>query len=137
MLANDRKLLCCGLMLLLGVGRYCSRRLGGRATSSSHCSRADFNRDVRPILSQHCFKCHGPDDKTREAELRFDIREAALAETGSGVKPIVPGNPEQSELIRRIETHDSELLMPPAAANKPLSDVQKKVLRAWAVAAGG
>ncbi|MBL9122584.1 MAG: PSD1 domain-containing protein [Planctomycetaceae bacterium] len=105
------------------------------AAEPSATAAPDFNRDVRPILSQHCFKCHGPDEKTREAELRFDVRAAALAETVSGVRPIVPQQPDASELIHRIESSDPDLLMPPAAANKPLSDAQKKVLRDW-IAAG-
>lgn len=91
----------------------------------------NFNRDIRPILSAHCFKCHGPDDKTREADLRFDVREVALAETASGVRAIVPGKPDESELVARIESTDPEVLMPPPAANKPLSDEQKKLLRSW------
>lgn len=95
----------------------------------------DFNRDVRPILSQHCFKCHGPDEKTREADLRFDDYAAATAETASGVLPIVPGRPDESELIRRIEAADDDERMPPASANKPLSPAQIETLRAW-VAAG-
>jgi len=101
------------------------------AAEADTSAALDFNRDVRPILSQHCFKCHGPDDKTREAELRFDVREAALAETASGVRPIVPGKPDESELVRRIDSHDGETLMPPASANKPLSDAQKQILRNW------
>src|SRR5579872_1921902 len=98
-------------------------------------SRPDFSRDVRPILSQHCFKCHGPDDAAREAKLRLDVRESAVARSESGKTPIVPGHPESSELIRRIFSHDADELMPPAAANKPLSGDERKILRAW-VAAG-
>ncbi len=59
-----------------------------------------YNRDVRPILAGHCFKCHGPDEQAREAGLRFDRREAALAPAESGETPIVPGKPDDSELVR-------------------------------------
>ncbi|MBX9789133.1 MAG: PSD1 and planctomycete cytochrome C domain-containing protein [Pirellulales bacterium] len=94
-----------------------------------------YNRDVRPILSAHCFKCHGPDDATREADLRFDQREVAIGPAASGTAAIVPGKPDESELIKRISSDDHELLMPPPAANKPLSDAQKQTLRDW-IAAG-
>ncbi|MGD9644514.1 MAG: DUF1549 domain-containing protein, partial [Pirellulales bacterium] len=95
----------------------------------------EFNRDVRPILSAHCFKCHGPDDDTREAELRFDQREVAIAAAASGTPAIVPGKPDESELVRRITSEDADEQMPPAAANKPLTDEQKRILRDW-IAAG-
>jgi hypothetical protein len=89
-------------------------------------NRPDFNRDVRPILSAHCFKCHGPDDKTREAGLRLDVRDAATRELESGATAIVPGKTAASELVSRILATDESLVMPPPAANKPLSAAQKK-----------
>lgn len=95
----------------------------------------DFTRDVRPILSEHCFKCHGPDDAARQANLRLDLREAAVKKTESGVTPIVPGKPESSEVVRRIFLHDADEMMPPASANKPLSDAKRRILRNW-IAAG-
>src|SRR5262245_17320098 len=95
----------------------------------------DFNRQVRPILSAHCFKCHGPDESVRESGLRLDQREVATRELDSGAKAIVPGRPDQSELIRRIFSTDKDAQMPPAVANKPLSAEQKEVLKRW-VAAG-
>jgi hypothetical protein len=98
-------------------------------------NRPDFNRDVRPILSAHCFKCHGPDDKTREAGLRLDERKAATAELESGATAIVPERPAESELVSRILATDEGLVMPPPAANKPLSAAQKEILQKW-IAAG-
>ncbi len=86
----------------------------------------DFNRDVRPVLSRHCFKCHGPDDKTREAGLRLDDRTSALA-----LKAIVPGKPHQSSLVERILSKDEALVMPPPATKNPLSERDKEVLRRW------
>ncbi|HEU4753692.1 MAG TPA: DUF1549 domain-containing protein, partial [Armatimonadota bacterium] len=94
----------------------------------------DFNRDVRPILSRHCFKCHGPDDRQRMAGLRLDLREGALKPAGTGRRAIVPGKPDRSELVHRIFAADGRV-MPPRATNNPLTDAQKQVLKQW-VAAG-
>ena len=90
-----------------------------------------FNRDVRPILSQNCFFCHGPDEKHREAELRLDLAGAATADLG-GRAAIVPGQPERSELLNRVSSHDDDELMPPPASKKArLSDDQIAILRQW------
>jgi hypothetical protein len=89
----------------------------------------DFTRDVRPILSRHCFKCHGFDDKARKAHLRLDVREGAIK------KAIVPGKPDDSELIRRINATDADEVMPPPATKNPLTDAEKQTLKRW-VAAG-
>ena len=90
---------------------------------------------MRPILANHCFKCHGPDDQARQAGLRLDQRTAAVAAAESGAVAIIPGKSDESELIRRICATDADQQMPPAVANKPLSDAQRETLRAW-VAAG-
>jgi mono/diheme cytochrome c family protein len=90
----------------------------------------DYARDVRPILSQHCFKCHGPDDNARKANLRLDRRPADL-KPKSGDPTIVPGNPDDSELIRRLFSDDESELMPPPGAKKPLSAAQKVILKQW------
>ncbi len=90
----------------------------------------DFRRDVQPILSNHCFNCHGRDDGTREAALRLDRRESALIKLESGQAAIVPGEPSQSALIMRIEAHDDSQ-MPPREFGKPLSDKQRAVLKQW------
>src|SRR5262245_14065806 len=76
-------------------------------------AQIDFNREIRPILSEHCFKCHGPDENNREAGLRLDQRENALAAADSGTPAITPHRPDQSELIRRIDTPDRDQRMPP------------------------
>jgi hypothetical protein len=90
-----------------------------------------FTRGVRPILARHCFKCHGLDDKARKAGLRLDVREAALRPTRSGTPAIVPGKPEESELIRRIFATDRSEIMPPPHAKNPLSDADKNLLKRW------
>jgi hypothetical protein len=108
---------------------------GWRCVFSAEESPPDFNREVRPILSAHCFKCHGPDEGAREAGLRLDQRAAATAELDSGSRAIVAGDPEKSELVRRVFSDDKDELMPPPVANKPLTDEQKQILRRW-IAAG-
>jgi hypothetical protein len=86
---------------------------------------------VRPILADRCFTCHGPDAKKRQAELRLDQRESALAEHPDGVA-IVPGQPDESELWKRITHADIGERMPPANSGKrPLSDAEKELLRQW------
>jgi hypothetical protein len=89
-----------------------------------------FNRDIRPILSDKCFHCHGPDEKERKSGLRLDVRDAALKPAESGAIAIVPGTPKQSELIARCFTNDEEDLMPPSKMGKPLTDREKALLQA-------
>ena len=87
----------------------------------------DFLRDVRPLLSNSCYTCHGPDEKARKADLRLDAREVALT-----AKAIVPGKPEASELIRRLTTADTGERMPPGNSKKPaLSKEQVELLKRW------
>lgn len=90
-----------------------------------------FNRDVRPIMSDTCFHCHGPDKNSRKGGLRLDIREEALKPGKSGAIPIVPGKPQESEIIARIFTTDADDLMPPDDAHKELTAAQKEVFRRW------
>lgn len=95
----------------------------------------DFTRDVRPILSNRCFKCHGPDEEHQEAGLRLDLREAAVAELESGSRAILPGRPDSSELVARITSIDPDLIMPPPHTKVELTDAERQVLTAW-IAAG-
>ncbi|MDC0934852.1 PSD1 and planctomycete cytochrome C domain-containing protein [Pirellulales bacterium] len=90
----------------------------------------EFSRDVRPILSAHCFHCHGPDEERREADLRLDDAESALEDRGD-YAAVVPGNLERSELVARITTDDPDLRMPPDDIHKPLSEEQIHILNAW------
>jgi hypothetical protein len=85
----------------------------------------EFNRDVRPILSTHCFVCHGPDSNLRKAKLRLDVEKDAVP------RVLVPGKPGDSEFYKRIVTRDLDERMPPAKANKPLSKEQIGTLRRW------
>lgn len=91
----------------------------------------DFNTDVRPILAQNCFLCHGPDSSTREAGLRLDIRPAALAPTrNDGVAAVVPGDSDASMLIRRIASDDEDFQMPPSDRSR-LTSSEIELLRRW------
>jgi len=90
----------------------------------------DFNRDIRPILSDNCFHCHGPDNNKREADLRLDLEESAFADLG-GHKAIVPGNVNQSELYQRIRSKDNDLVMPPADSGKSLTQEEIDLIRKW------
>src|SRR5882762_4659417 len=93
--------------------------------------RVDFNRDIRPILSENCYKYHGPDDGARKAKLRFDIRAEALKPAKSGEVPIVPGSPEKSQLVARITASDADDRMPPIKSGKTLSPTQIDLLKRW------
>lgn len=106
--------------------------MAGFATTASEPA---YNRDIRPILADHCFNCHGQDDKTRKGKLRLDVRADALKGGKSGNPAIVPGKPDESELILRATSHDADKLMPPADAKNPLSTAQVESLKRW-IAAG-
>ena len=105
--------------------------LGIVSSQSSGADKVHFNRDVRPILSDTCFHCHGPDEKERKGGLRLDVRADALKPAKSGATAIVPGKPEQSEIINRILSKDSEEVMPPNKLHKDLTAAQKQTLRDW------
>ena len=95
----------------------------------------DFARDVRPLLSRHCFKCHGPDEATRKSGLRLDLRDAATRPAKSGAIALVPGHLAESELVKRLFTEDADEIMPPPATKTILTPAEKEILRRW-VAAG-
>ncbi len=92
--------------------------------------QVDFNRDVRPILSNHCFQCHGPDADKREADLRLDLRSGGIASLG-GIDAIVPGRAVESELIVRVRSTEEDICMPPAEHGEPLTQAQISLLTRW------
>ena len=109
---------------------------GWLAASGQAAEKApDFNRDIRPILSRNCFACHGPDEHDRRGGLRLDDREAAISELDSGARAIVPGRPDESELVARIHETDPDTTMPPPESNHVLTAEQKQLLAKW-IAAG-
>ena len=90
----------------------------------------EFGRDILPILSDKCFTCHGPDSATREGGFRLDQAESAMGEADSGERPIVPGDPDSSELLKRIHATNYER-MPPRSQEKQLTDQERALLRTW------
>src|SRR5262245_48422875 len=106
-------------MLALGAGRV-------QAQQPAKPAAVDFNRDIRPILSDRCFACHGPDEKQRKAKLRLDVREQAVER-----QALVPGKPGQSELVERIFAEEPSRLMPPPRSNKKLTAAHKDFLKRW------
>ena len=90
-----------------------------------------FNRDIRPILSEHCFQCHGPDAQQRQGGLRLDQHQDAILAGESGKPAIVPHSAKQSEVLARIHSQDPDVLMPPPHTGKPLTAGQVELLRKW------
>src|SRR3954447_6539896 len=88
--------------------------------------KIDFNRDIRPILSDKCFACHGPDTSKLKGKLRLDVRDAAVKRGA-----VVPGKPDESELVHRIFAKEPGDAMPPAKSNRKLTEAEKQTLRRW------
>src|SRR6059058_5080600 len=93
--------------------------------------KIDFNRDIRPIFSENCFACHGPDKNKRKSGLRLDNKEGAFAAGKSEKFAIVPGKPDKSELIARLNSKDEEEVMPPPGEKKKLTPAQIALLKKW------
>jgi len=117
---------CFGVWRTWCVGVAFVAALGDGSVCLAAEGPLDFNRDIRPILSENCFYCHGQDGQKREADLRLDDRAAAI-EAGA----IVPGDPGASVMLERIHSTDPDVLMPPPNSNRRLSDEQKKMLDRW------
>src|SRR5580658_8534540 len=124
-------LLClAGMLLGMTVGCH-QKETDGNAVRGAQ--RIDFNQDVQPILASNCFSCHGPDPEMRKAGLRLDLEESAFRKRPGHLDAIVPGHPEQSELIKRIESKDPHHLMPQSAQGeaKPMRAADIAILKEW------
>ncbi len=99
--------------------------------AASPAQTIEFDRDIRPILSDKCFRCHGPDDAERQTSMRLDRRDSALAPLDAGGHAIVPGDVASSELLTRITSDDAELRMPPAETGKAVSPAERARLEQW------
>jgi hypothetical protein len=106
---------------------------GHSVTKVQAGTRLDFNQDVQPILASNCFSCHGPDPEMRMGGLRLDLEESAFRKRPGHPDAIVPGHPEQSELMKRIESHDAHYLMPQNAQGeaKPMKPEEIAILKEW------
>ena len=119
-------------VLLLNVVELTSRAQQAPAVAAP-VRVVDYNWDVRPILSEYCFRCHGPDEKARRANLRLDQADSAYAALAGRVErhAVIPGKPDESEMIRRVTHQTPALRMPPSVTNKVLSAEQIETLRQW------
>ena len=111
-------------LLLALIGSFFEAHVGFAAS-------VDFAKEIRPILAEHCFHCHGPDANARKAGLRLDSREFAILPAESGERAIVPGSLESSQIVRRITSADESTLMPPTDHKKPLTPIQIELLKTW------
>src|SRR5580700_10585289 len=109
-----------GMKLKFGVAATLTLLLAGSVRADG---KIEYNRDIRPILAENCFTCHGPDSASRKAKLRLDQRDAAIK-----AEVLVPGKPEDSEVIRRACSSDPTEVMPPPSTRKQLSPAQKELL---------
>ncbi|MEK6249074.1 MAG: DUF1549 domain-containing protein, partial [Planctomycetales bacterium] len=110
------------------VLQLCQGAAGGAEPAHG---KVEFNRDIRPILSDNCFFCHGPDEHHREGGLRLDHFESAMGKGDSGETAIVPGQPDLSELMRRILSNDEDERMPNVNSGKELSEDQISLFQRW------
>ena len=122
---------CRAALVLVAFGLAALVCLPGNHLAQAADSTLDFNRDIRPILSDRCFACHGPDAEDRQAGLRLDDRAAAVAALESGGTAIVPGKPDASEIIARVTNTDPDVVMPPPHVNKPITPAEAEILRRW------
>ena len=116
--------------LVLMASAWPARQASGQAPSDP-AATISYNRQIRAILSNNCFKCHGPDARQRKAGLRLDQREEALRPTESGRVVIVPKDSAQSELVKRIMSDDPAQVMPPPDSGKQLTPAEKDLLKNW------
>ncbi len=119
-----------GLAAALAMWRA-SLLCAGDAVAPSLPAQVDYTRDVRPILSNACFACHGPDEGSREADLRLDDRAGVSAIASSGSPVVAPGKPEDSELLRRIVSTNPDEAMPPPDSGKKLTPAEVAQIRRW------
>ncbi len=121
-LVSDMRAICVGCIAGIFIAGTVPADAAGRLS---------YNRDIRPILSENCFGCHGPDDHDRKAGLRLDAPQPDGAATDSGLAAIVPGKPAESELVARILADDPDVVMPPPESHKTLKADQREKLARW------
>ena len=120
-----------GCRWLLTGFLVCTYAASSSAKSPAGPAKIDFNRDIRPIFSEHCYACHGPDERKRKAGLRLDVQEDAFKELKSGNHALVAGDLSKSSLVALITSTDPDEVMPPPKHNKPLKPEQIALLKQW------
>ena len=120
----------CSVLTVLALNVHTETIFAQDEQTAAVPRKIDFNRDIRSILSNRCFTCHGPDDAERQADLRLDNHAGATASLGD-YAAIVPGRPEASELLKRVSNSDPDLIMPPVGKGDPLSKQEIESLRLW------
>lgn len=118
-------------MFMLGRFAFVCALVGSVPIFAATAQSVDFQREIRPILSQNCFLCHGPDENDRKGGLRLDLREEATKPAKSGAIAIAPNQPDESELLKRITHSDPDELMPPSKTGKKLTAREIDLLRRW------
>ena len=116
--------------MTVGLGMALLAGAGTRA-GAAVAKKVDFNHDVRPILSDNCFACHGPDEKKRKAKLRLDTEDGSRADLGKGLRAVVPGKVSESALWKRITATNPDDIMPPPESHKKLTGRQIEMLKQW------
>src|SRR5437899_665694 len=117
------------VLILLAVGSSAAA-LAASARKQSVTEPVDFSSQIRPIISGKCFSCHGPDESSRKAKLRLDLRDEAIKER-KGTRAIVPGNLANSEMVRRITATDPDDVMPPPKTGRTLSAADIDLIKRW------
>jgi mono/diheme cytochrome c family protein len=117
-------------LFVVGVGVYGWVAVGPLTAAPAPDGQVRFNRDIRPILSENCLACHGPDNNARKAKLRLDLDTGLFADRKGG-KPVVKGDPKASLVYQRIMTDDEDDVMPPPKSHKHLKPEQKELIRKW------
>lgn len=132
-LANECLILPCliGLGLLVSCGDGFCSQTGTALSKKAPRKEVSFNHDIRPIFSDTCYRCHGPDESSREADLRLDLPESAFAEREGGYYAISPGDPEASEAWLLINEEFPEYRMPPPESHLKLTEEQKELIGRW------
>ena len=124
------RLLISSIIFSSFVWLFSTTRTAAVTPPQTAVKRVDFNRDIRPILSDTCFKCHGPDEKQRMANLRLDDTEGLFTDRG-GYHIIVPGHAEQSKLYQKISSKDESAMMPPTYSGRSLTPKQIELFKQW------
>jgi hypothetical protein len=128
---HDRARRALAIAVGFGALALAAGSLAGPAATAAEPAKVDFNFQVRPILSDKCFKCHGPDARNRKAGLRLDTRDGAFGTTPSGARAVVPGDLGASELYARINAEDEAERMPPKSLGRALTPEEIDVLKRW------